>query len=55
MSIETPTVLKKILARKAEEIVDRKALVSVEQLKAQLKNASAPRGFAKALQAKISA
>jgi indole-3-glycerol phosphate synthase len=55
MSIETPTVLKKILARKAQEVADRKSVVSVDQLKAQLEHASAPRGFAKALQAKISA
>ena len=55
MSIETPTVLKKILARKAQEVADRKSVVSVEQLKAQLEHAFAPRGFAKALQAKISA
>ena len=55
MSSETPTVLKKILARKAQEVADRKSLVSIEQLKSQLKNASTPRGFAKALQEKISA
>ena len=55
MTIETPTVLKKILTRKTEEISDRKSKVSVEQLKAQLDGASAPRGFAKALQAKIAA
>lgn len=55
MSSETPTVLKKILVRKAQEVADRKALVSVEQLKSQLQKTSAPRGFAKALQAKISA
>ena len=50
MSIETPTVLKKILARKEQEVADRKAKVSIEQLKAQLKSASVPRGFAAALQ-----
>jgi len=55
MSIETPTVLKKILTRKAQEVADRKSVVSVEQLKVQLEHVSAPRGFAKALQAKISA
>lgn len=55
MSIETPTVLKKILARKEQEVADRKAKVSIEQLKAQLKSASVPRGFAAALQSKISA
>jgi indole-3-glycerol phosphate synthase len=55
MSSETPTVLKKILARKVQEVADRKALVSIAQLKSQLQKTSAPRGFAKALQAKVSA
>ena len=55
MTIEPPTVLKKILARKAEEVADRKALVSLDQLKSKIEYAAAPRGFARALQAKISA
>lgn len=55
MTIETPTVLKKILARKAEEVADRKALVCLDQLKSKIEYAAAPRGFARALQAKISA
>lgn len=55
MSIETPTVLKKILTRKSEEIADRKSVVSKQQLVAKLDSASAPRGFARALQAKIAA
>ena len=55
MTIETPTVLKKILARKAEEVAERKTKISLEQLKRAIKSASAPRGFAKALQKKIAA
>lgn len=55
MTIETPTVLKKILARKAEEVAERKAKISLEQLKLAIKSASSPRGFAKALQKKIAA
>jgi indole-3-glycerol phosphate synthase len=53
MRIETPTVLKKILTRKAEEISERKAKTTIEQLKAQLDTSSVTRGFVKALQAKI--
>lgn len=55
MTIETPTVLKKILARKAEEVAERKTKISLEQLKQAIKGASAPRGFASALQQKIAA
>jgi indole-3-glycerol phosphate synthase len=55
MTIETPTVLKKILARKVEEIAERKEKVSLEQLEQAIQVASAPRGFAKALQEKIAA
>ena len=32
MSSDTPTILKKILARKQEEIIERSRTVSVEQL-----------------------
>ena len=55
MSLETPTILKKILDRKREEIAERSATVSLEQLKQQAVLASAPRGFAAAMTAKIAA
>ena len=50
-----PTVLEKILARKAEEVAERRARVSLAELEAQAKSAEAPRGFANALiaQAKL--
>ena len=53
--MSVPTVLEKILARKAEEVAERRARVSLAQLEAQAKVADAPRGFANALiaQAKL--
>lgn len=53
--MSVPTVLEKILARKAEEVAERRARVSLAELEAQTKSADAPRGFAKALiaQAKL--
>lgn len=44
-----PTVLQKILARKAEEVAERRARVSFAELEAQARAADAPRGFAAAL------
>ncbi|KRP63418.1 indole-3-glycerol phosphate synthase TrpC [Pseudomonas trivialis] len=53
--MSVPTVLQKILARKAEEVAERRARVSLAELEAQAKVADAPRGFANALiaQAKL--
>lgn len=50
---DTPTVLKKIIARKWEEIAERKSNVSVSELIEQAKAQSAPRGFVKAIEAKL--
>lgn len=55
MSSDTPTILKKILARKHEEIAERSAQVSIPQLIEKAKTASAPRGFAASIAAKIAA
>jgi len=46
-------VLKRILARKAEEIAERSARVQLAQLRSRLADASPVRGFARALEAKI--
>ncbi len=57
MQAETPTVLRKIVARKYEEIVERKARTSLENLEiaAAAANAHNPvRGFANALRRNIS-
>ncbi len=56
MQVETPTILKKIVARKYEEIAERKGHSPYESLElaASVANVhNAPRGFAKALRAKI--
>ncbi|ORU90021.1 MAG: indole-3-glycerol-phosphate synthase [Cycloclasticus sp. symbiont of Poecilosclerida sp. M] len=45
-----PDVLKKILARKAEEIEERMQHVPLDQLKSQVAQASPVRGFVKAIQ-----
>jgi indole-3-glycerol phosphate synthase len=51
----TPDILKKIVARKLEEIDERLASVSLDQLKAKLDDADAPRGFVQSLKDKIAA
>lgn len=50
---DTPTVLRKIIARKWEEIAERKALVSLEHLKALAAQQAPARGFVKAIENKI--
>ena len=51
--MSVPTVLQKILARKAEEIAQLKARTRLAELEAQARAADAPRGFARALQAQV--
>ncbi|HSD18023.1 MAG TPA: indole-3-glycerol phosphate synthase TrpC [Thermomonas sp.] len=48
-------VLKRILARKQEEVAERRARVSLFELKARLASAPPVRGFADAVQAKLQA
>ena len=55
MTSDTPTILKKILARKHEEIAERSTIVSAEELLMRAGSASAPRGFAVAMAARIAA
>jgi len=49
----TPTVLKKILDRKAEEVAERSRQVAIEQLQEQADAASPVRGFVKAMENKL--
>lgn len=63
MSIEnpkTPTILKKIIKRKHEEVVERQADVSVSQLHRRIESSRddqtmQPRGFVKAIESKLNA
>jgi indole-3-glycerol phosphate synthase len=48
-----PTVLEKILARKAEEVAERRARVSFAEVEAQARAADPVRGFARALQERV--
>ena len=51
----TPDILKKIVARKREEIAERSARVSQAELAEGLAQADTPRGFVNAMQAKLDA
>ena len=48
-----PTVLEKILARKAEEVAERRARVNLAEVETVARGADAPRGFARALQERV--
>lgn len=48
-----PDILRKILARKAEEVAERARRAPLEELKKRLADAPAPRGFQKAIRSRI--
>jgi len=50
---ETPTILKKIIARKHEEVAERKQQVSEQQLRDLAAAQSSARGFVAAMEAKL--
>jgi indole-3-glycerol phosphate synthase len=51
--VSIPTVLEKILARKAEEVAERRARVSFAEVEAAARQADPVRGFARALQERV--
>lgn len=53
--MNTPTILKKIIDRKWEEVKERSAQVSINELANQAKYSDLPRGFKRAMEAKIAA
>jgi len=55
MTNKLPTVLEKIISRKAEEVAERKTLRSQSELELILPAVDAPRGFANAMQVAVAA
>jgi indole-3-glycerol phosphate synthase len=53
--MSTPTILKKIVARKHQEVAERSAITPIAMLERQAKAQSAARGFVKAMQNKLDA
>ena len=53
--MNTPTILKKIIDRKWQEVKERSASVSINELANQAKYSDKPRGFKAALESKIAA
>ena len=54
MAVNAPTILRKILARKREEVTQRSARNSLSSLERRITEQTASRGFAAALQQRIS-
>lgn len=55
MAVTPPTILRKILARKAEEIAERRASNSLASLEQRIQEQTSPRGFSAALQQRAAA
>lgn len=55
MAVRPPTILRQILARKAEEVAERRAASSLASLEGRIQEQSAPRGFYRALQQRVGA
>ena len=53
--MSTPTILKKIVARKLEEIAERQPKASISHLESLIAEQTAPRGFVKAISDKLDA
>lgn len=53
MAVNPPTILRKILARKAEEVASRRVKHSLSSLESRIGEQTAPRGFAAAMAAKV--
>jgi len=47
--VSAPTILKKIIARKHQEVAERSAVVPLAEIRAQLPSVAATRGFARAM------
>lgn len=53
MARKPPTILRKILARKAAEVAERRAAHSLARLESRISEQTLPRGFYRALQAQV--
>jgi indole-3-glycerol phosphate synthase len=53
MSPDTPDILRRILARKAQEVAERSARLPLAELQKKLSAAPTPRGFVSALRARL--
>ena len=55
MTVNTPTILRRILARKRQEVAERRARDSLSSLEQRCKEQSPARGFALAMQQRVAA